>query len=101
MSSRTPRPDVFIPGPEQEYPPFLAQGRGLCAGDPTPDDFTEEGDRPWQKAARERARGVCTFCPFRVPCRDWATETDQKGVYGATTTKERRARAARHKQYAD
>ena len=75
------------------YPPFLARGLGDCAGSAFPDDWTEDGDRPWQKAMRERARSVCQGCPFKMPCRRWAAETDQQGMYGAVSTSERRRRA--------
>ena len=72
------------------YPPFLAQGLGACASDPFPDDFTEAGERTSQRRRRERAARVCDGCPFKRPCREWATATKQQGVYGGTTTQERR-----------
>lgn len=71
------------------YPLFLTQGRGACAGDTLPDDFTEDGDGVAQKHMRERARSVCAGCPFRVPCDQWATATHQQGMYGGRSTRDR------------
>lgn len=79
------------------YPLFLAQGLGNCATYPNEmkDDFTEDGHRAGQIRRRERARRVCAGCPFLIECRDWAMDTKQEGVYGATTTQERRRIRAR------
>lgn len=73
------------------YPPFLRDGRGACATDEHPDDFTEDGGRAGQRRRRNRAIKVCGTCPFKRPCREWAIETKQQGVYGGTTTKARRS----------
>jgi hypothetical protein len=87
----TPRQELSVYGAEHAYPPYLAEGLGNCANDPSPDDFTEDGTRTRQERdARERARVVCYGCPFLLPCRAWAIDTKQQGVYGATTTAERR-----------
>ena len=72
------------------YPTFLRDGAGKCKTHPTPDDFTEDGQRKGQRAARERARRTCWGCPFLKPCHAWAVDTMQEGVYGGTTTEERR-----------
>lgn len=83
---------TYKPRDDAAYPAFLAQGQGKCASVPTErlDDFTESGSRRSQVERRERARRVCVGCPFRYPCANWAIETEQEGVYGATTTAERR-----------
>lgn len=72
------------------YPAFLAGGQGNCATDEFPDDFTEAGERTSQRHRRARAVKVCNGCPFKQPCLEWAVETKQQGVYGGTTTQERR-----------
>ena len=36
-----------------------------------------------------QARLVCTGCPVRVACREWATATGQEGIWGGTTDAER------------
>ncbi len=46
----------------------------------------------------ERARGaqglaVCSGCPVTEPCAAYASEASLQGIYGATTTPERRAAA--------
>ncbi|WP_224389052.1 WhiB family transcriptional regulator [Pseudonocardia sp. ICBG1293] len=38
-----------------------------------------------------QARLVCTGCPVRVACREWATATGEYGVWGGTTREERTA----------
>ncbi|MBN9755030.1 WhiB family transcriptional regulator [Pseudonocardia sp. Ae707_Ps2] len=38
-----------------------------------------------------QARLVCTGCPVRVVCREWATVTGQYGIWGGTTREERAA----------
>ncbi len=38
-----------------------------------------------------QARLVCTGCPVRVACREWAAATGQYGVWGGTTREERAA----------
>lgn len=73
------------------YPTFLVSGQGLCGTDPFPDDFTEAGERTGQRKRRARAAKVCTDCLFKEPCLTWAIETKQQGVYGGTTTQERKA----------
>ena len=79
-------------------PRFLAEGRGNCAGYPSPDDFTEEGISRKDAATRRRAQRVCAGCPFKYPCANWAMEHNQEGVYGGTTTAERRRERARDNQ---
>ncbi|WP_226358771.1 WhiB family transcriptional regulator [Pseudonocardia sp. ICBG601] len=36
-----------------------------------------------------QARLVCTGCPVRVACREWATATGQYGIWGGTTREQR------------
>lgn len=83
---------TYKPSKAAAYPAFLAQGLGKCATYPVSmrDDFTESGGRRSQVERRERARRFCVGCPFRYPCANWALETGQEGVYGATTTAERK-----------
>lgn len=78
------------------YPPFLAQGAGLCAEHPLPDDFTDERGRIESRLARERAKRVCAGCPFKTECDEWAEATGQVGVWGGRDTKERARRRVRH-----
>lgn len=83
------RQELSTYGAVPAYSPFLVTG-GACATEGNPDDFTEDGTRAADIRARERARHVCYLCPFRRPCKEWAIATVQQGVYGATTTEERR-----------
>lgn len=98
--SGTPRAELSVYGAEHAYPPFLAEGRGRCATDLWPDDFTNDGIGQADAMARERARRVCLRCPFRLRCAEWAIATVQQGVYGATTTQDRREIRERRSQAA-
>ncbi|WP_231921931.1 WhiB family transcriptional regulator [Rhodococcus rhodochrous] len=43
---------------------------------------------------RERtAKQICTSCPVRIPCRDYALETRERhGIWGGTSESDRRGR---------
>ena len=53
--------------------------------------FGEEGESELERQAREtRAKAVCSTCPVREPCLEFAMETNQKyGIWGGLTDKER------------
>jgi WhiB family transcriptional regulator, redox-sensing transcriptional regulator len=37
------------------------------------------------------AKAVCTRCPVRLPCREWALQTGVAGIWGGLDEVERRA----------
>ncbi len=65
---------------------WRTQAACLTAGLPTGLFFPPRGD--WKSLAS--ARQVCSGCPVRTDCRDFAVRTRQHGVWGGTTEKERR-----------
>ncbi len=69
----------FLPG----RPAWMAQG--ACRNRPDVNWFPEKG----QSAAA--AKAVCAGCPQKAPCVAYAIETDAEGVWGGTSTRERRA----------
>lgn len=72
------------PGPGFPVPPELSSHPGRhCAG-VDPEVFF-----PVSELGVLQARLVCTGCPVRVVCREWATATGQDGVWGGTTAGER------------
>lgn len=79
-------------------PPFLEPGAPppLCAEVDPELFFPLPGD---QASQQKRAKAVCKRCPFRVECQEFATETNQWGVWGGTTEMERR-HAARRRAHA-
>ena len=83
MASNTTRGRAAVPA-------FLAEGRGLCVDVGNRDDWTNESLTQAGAAARKRAQAVCVRCIHRIECLAWALKTDQTGVYGATTTSQRR-----------
>lgn len=93
-------PRKGLQGTVAAYPPFLRDGQGKCA-DADPELFVTEGDRGARRARRLiEARSICATCPFRVPCAQWADDTNQSGVWGGTTTEQRRTRRALRMRYA-
>ncbi len=76
-------------GPVVPVPPVLVSHPGRhCLGVDTEVFF------PVSELGVVQARLVCTGCPVRVACREWATATGQHGIWGGTTGEERSA--ARH-----
>ncbi len=68
--------------------------RAACQGVPVEWFFPPPG----AGGRLERARGgqglaVCDRCPVTGPCAAYASEESLQGIYGATTTPERRAAA--------
>ncbi|GGM75760.1 hypothetical protein GCM10012275_53090 [Longimycelium tulufanense] len=69
--------------------PRLAGARRACA-EVDPDVFFAEPDDPKAEERTAEARAVCTGCPVRARCLDFALATGQYGVWGGTTEEERR-----------
>ena len=52
--------------------------------------FASPLERPGRKARRERlARTLCAACPVQHPCRSWARENREFGLWGGETEDER------------
>lgn len=67
---------------------WALDGTQPCAKDP--DRYTENWtSRP---IPVEVARRACEGCKFIELCRDYATEAKENGIWGGTTTEERRGR---------
>lgn len=62
-----------------------------CRGLPVRVFFGVEGESRHQKATREReAKQVCSWCPVRAECLQWALETPEKyGTWGGLDEDER------------
>lgn len=59
--------------------------RGYCSVmQANPDIFYEEGNE-------ETAKAFCRQCPVINTCRDWAMKNDEEGVWGGTSSADRRA----------
>ncbi len=72
------------PGPAVPVLPVLSSHPGRhCLGVDTEVFF------PVSELGVLQARLVCTGCPVRVACREWATSTGQHGIWGGTTAAER------------
>jgi WhiB family redox-sensing transcriptional regulator len=54
--------------------------------------FFPVGTTPTALEEAEAAKAVCTRCPVREPCLEFALQTNQQaGIWGGTTEEERRA----------
>jgi WhiB family redox-sensing transcriptional regulator len=70
--------------------------RAACRGE-DPELFFPIGStgRDYDKQV-EDAKAVCSGCPVRIECLDWAYRTRADGIYGGTTEQERQAVRRRH-----
>lgn len=73
----------------RQRPAWMAEA--ACRGRPTAEFFPPPG----RGGQHERSRGadallVCERCPVARSCASWANEEGLEGIYGATTTAERR-----------
>lgn len=75
-------------------PKFVAKTdqRKPCSWPSVRDLFADAGDRGKTKRRRETAAcAVCWTCPLRLECAQFALDTNQAGIWGATTTNDRLA----------
>lgn len=72
------------------------QQRARCRGLPTEIFFASDGERGSRRAAyEERAKEFCRCCAVRRECLSYALASFESfGIWGATTPRERRSRAA-------
>lgn len=72
------------------YPPFMTGPILMaCRNAGDPDAFTEESTTKAGQRRTAQAVAICLMCPLRATCAEWAIQTEQLGVWGATTTAER------------
>lgn len=61
-----------------------------CAGQPASWFFPERGE------STAEAKAICADCPVRVPCLEWALETNTNfGIWGGTSEHQRKRMRAR------
>lgn len=69
-------------------PPVVPQGdwvsRAACVG--APEDWFFSTDATCVRVGK----ALCSVCPVRAECLEWAVRTDQVGLWGGLTDKERR-----------
>jgi hypothetical protein len=51
--------------------------------------FAQEASRESQKLVEEIAKNICSTCPVKLQCRDYALSTRVTGIWGGTTESER------------
>jgi WhiB family redox-sensing transcriptional regulator len=71
--------------------------RGAICRDTDPNLFFPVGTTGFALMQIERAKQVCSECPVRVDCLDYALETNQdSGIWGGTSEEERRVLRRRY-----
>lgn len=83
MSGRLGLPNLSRPGGGR---PAFTRRRDLPCQQEDPDVFFTV-----DTASIAYAKTVCQPCPVRRECLDYALDTDQRGVWGATSDADRRA----------
>ncbi|MEV6569975.1 WhiB family transcriptional regulator [Streptomyces sp. NPDC051577] len=74
----------------------------LCRRSPDPSSFFPVGTTAPARAATERAKTYCGFCPVRAACARWAlAENMEFGVWGGLDENERRSLRRHHKDDID
>lgn len=63
-----------------------------CKGEDTEMFFSEDEERPSRErtAREELAKAVCTPCPVKQACLQFALDNDEVGIWGETDTQQRR-----------
>lgn len=69
------------------YPNFDNDNPPECTRHP--ELFFPEKDHPLSLAT-QRAKSICSRCPHKKQCADWATTNKEAGIWGGTTEQERR-----------
>ena len=71
----------------RRYPTFLNKSTPNCATTDPEAFFLERGAGRYEVEAAKR---VCDTCILIVPCREWAIENNELGIWGGTTEVERK-----------
>ena len=65
--------------------------KAICR-DTDPDVFFPVGTTGFALVQIDKAKGICDECPVKVPCLEYALETNQdSGIWGGLSEDERRA----------
>lgn len=70
------------------YPVFIDQGVASCATADPDAFFPERGSHSFSNVYAKR---ICSTCPYKSPCLEWAIENEEMGIWGGTTENERRS----------
>ena len=71
----------------RRYPTFLNKTIPNCATTDPEAFFLDRGAGRWEV---EAAKKVCASCVLSSPCREWAIENNEVGIWGGTTEVERK-----------
>lgn len=80
-----------------DYPNFYNKGTAPCTQADW-DDFIPPLDAPESAIATARAKKVCRGCNYLSECLEWAVYNGEPGVWGGTTTQERRRIRSRRRK---
>lgn len=71
-------------------PRFRNKGNPLCSETDNEIFFPEKGKATAALKSIRAAQAICRRCPYIDPCREWALDNYEIGIWGATTEGERR-----------
>jgi Transcription factor WhiB len=74
-----------------QYPDFFDKGPANCKVIPDPDIFFADPRAEGANETIDRAKSVCSGCPYIAECLDWALKNSEPGVWGGTSAAERRS----------
>jgi WhiB family redox-sensing transcriptional regulator len=74
-----------------KYPRFEGRGVPPCATADPAIYFPERTNGFSSTPEFRMAKKICSTCPYRKPCLEWAVENNELGLWAGTTERERRA----------
>lgn len=73
----------------------LFEGKGPVPCEKAPDLFVVDSQDPDAYKKMKTAKAICKTCAYTDQCLQWALDNREVGVYGGTSTRERRKMARR------
>lgn len=83
-------PHVTLLGPRESAPWLAADAPTAPCTQVDPDEFHPDTPNGSTAAAKQ----VCAGCPFQIACAKYAYDNGLSGVYGGTSSRERKRRAS-------
>ena len=74
---------------EIRYPSFTDKGPAPCSTADPEAFFPERAKGNAPESAM--AKAICKSCPYTFECLEWALSHDERGIWGGTTDRDRRA----------
>ena len=86
LAKRAKEENLSAPPPSLVFPRFSA--RPACVGD-APDLFFVDHRDPELHVKNDQARAICSRCPVRSECLEWALANGEHGTWAGLTAQQR------------